>query len=152
MENAQSALVLGYAVFWATALAGAGRFHAFDTARFFGRHSDPKARWRVLVGIATLNIAPILWLAFLSWTLNGCATGALAVSLACLAALSVFGFHRMLFAFIASPSTWRCFYSKEQYQYVRGVRPFRQAPSFWAHFAPGLGYLLVPPIPAWCFL
>lgn len=147
MATGSQALVLFYAFFWAQALNVTGRYQPFDTPSMWTR--DCLAWRRFFASLIVLNILPILWLLFLYWRVIPDEKGICPILAAAVASLSVFGFHRILHAFIASEQFYRCFYTGEQIKEVRDRGRFCQPQTFGAHFFPGLLYIVIPGAVAW---
>jgi len=144
MDNGTNSLLFFYAFFWALALGGASRFRAFDTASLWRKGA---ARWRVArriaVSMLTITFAPVGWLLVLgNCVVPDSAGWPFAVS-AAISSLSVFGFLRILHAFIATDRTFHSFYTAEEVKQVREANAFREQPQgFAAHFVPGVAYLV----------
>ncbi len=69
---------------------------------------------------------------------------------AAFASLSVFCIPRLLHAFIATKSTYKWFYDKKEWKEVLDdIGGKSEDDSFWAHFLPGIGYILFFVIIAW---
>jgi hypothetical protein len=100
------------------------------------------------VSLLILNVLPILWFLLLYQIIpnDDCLTTIIA---AAVASLSVFAFHRILHAIIASESMYHHFYTLEQVTEVRDRGKFTQPQIFSAHFFPGLLYIIVPGGIAW---
>jgi hypothetical protein len=146
MDTGHQALVLFYAFFWAAAISVTVRYQPFDTPSAWVRES--RAIKRLLVSLLILNILPILWFFFL-YKIIPDDNRLPSIIAAAVASLSVFGFHRILHAFIASESMYQCFYTLEQVKEVRDRGKFTQPQTFSAHFIPGLLYIIVPGGIAW---
>ena len=147
METGQQALILFYAFFWAAALNMTGRYQSFDTPSMWAGN---KHAWRrFIVSILLLNILPIIWLVILYFSPFIYKEGITSIIAAAFASLSVFGFHRILHACIASENNYRWFYTTEQVSEVRNRDRFNQPQNFAAHFIPGLLYFVIFGIVAW---
>ncbi len=147
MVSGSVALVFFYGIFWAGALSAIGRYHAFDTHMFFSPSpkSRSHARRRFVAGVVIMNIFPALWFWFLSARIVPNKPGVFPIMTAMLASLSVFGFGRILHAIIAAESSHSKFYSQEEWDAVI-ERWERGGPNtFWAHFVPGIGFLIIFP-------
>jgi len=147
MDTGRQALVLFYAFFWAAALSVTGRYQPFDTPSMFAR--DSRARLRFFVSLIVLNVIPIIWFILLYLFIipdDGHLTSIVA---AAVASLSVFGFHRILHAFIASEPMYHWFYTLDQVQEVRERGKFSQPQTFIAHFLPGILYIFISGGLAW---
>ncbi len=146
MDTGRQALVLFYAFFWAAALSVTGRYQPFDTPSAWS--GDSRAIKRLIVSLVILNLLPILWFLFLYKIIpNDDSLSSIMAS--AVASLSVFAFHRILHAFIASENLYRHFYTPEQVDEVREKGKFTQPQTFNAHFIPGLLYIVVPSGLAW---
>jgi len=109
-----------------------------------------RASKRFVVSLLLLNVLPVAWFFVLYRYVVPDETGVRPILTAAVAALSMFGFHRILHAFIASDELYRCFYTDDQVARVRhrdSKEVFAQPQSFFAHFVPGLIY-----IGGWCLL
>ena len=103
---------------------------------------------RFFVAIFILNVLPIILLLILyryipdgtDWTI---------IVAAASASLSVFGFHRILHAFIASDKTYHLFYTKKEIDTIRSNSGFEQPQTMIAHLVPGIAYLLIFNLLAW---
>lgn len=133
-------------MFWAAVLSAVSRYDPFDTAAFFSgekRHAIP----RFIASLVILNIGPIMWLWFLYTQIVPDTSGVCPVMAAAIASLSVFGFHRILHAVIATPKIYSIFYSEKNWKEVieKSGRE-RRGPDnrFVAHFLPGVAYLIIP--------
>jgi hypothetical protein len=146
MDTGQQALILFYAFFWAAALSVTGRYQPFDTPSVWSRNS--LATKRFIVSLLILNLLPILWFLFLYKIIPNDDTLS-SITAAAVASLSVFAFHRILHAFIASENFYHYFYTLEQVIEVRDRGKFTQPQTFKAHFIPGLLYIVVPSGLAW---
>ena len=145
----KDALVLFYGIFWATALGVIGRYRLFETHLLFSRNKRRYALFRLIVAFITINVVPILWFWILySWIVPG-TSGALPIMSAAFASLSVFGFHRILHAIIATENFHSIFYSDEEWKAVI-TQWGRDGPNtFMPHFLPGIGFLIVFPLIAY---
>ncbi len=150
MDTGQQALVLFYAFFWAAALSVTGRYQPFDTPSMC--IWDGRAWSRFGVSLIVLNFAPILWFVFLYLKVFPNANGWRPIVAAAVASLSVFGFHRLLHAFIASDKTYHWFYTAEQVTDVRDRGKFTQPQTFMTHFIPGILYIIIFGGLAWLIL
>ena len=147
MKTGSEALILLYSLFWAAALAMTGRYQAFDAPSMWAR--EPRAVRRFVVGLLVLNLFPILWLTLLYRLVVPAQEGWAPIAAAAVAALSVFGFHRILHALIASDATHSRFYTADEIRAVRNRDPFTQPQTFAAHFWPGLIYIVACGGAAW---
>jgi hypothetical protein len=109
VDTGHQALVLFYAFFWAAALNMTGRYQAFDTPSMWV--GERRAKLRFCVSVILLNILPILWLVFLYREVIPDDNELISIIAAALASLSVFGFHRILHAILASEQTYHWFYT-----------------------------------------
>jgi hypothetical protein len=139
VETGQHALILFYAFFWAAALGVTGRYEPFDTPSMSA--GNGQAWRRFVVSLVILNLLPIGWFIFLYSCVVSKKGGILCITAAAIASLTVFGFHRILHACIASEPLYGSFYTPEQIKKVRCRGPFAQPQTFKAHFIPGLLYL-----------
>jgi hypothetical protein len=146
MDTGRQALVLFYAFFWAAALSVTGRYQPFDTPSAWSGES--RAVKRLLVSLLILNVLPILWFLLLYNIIPNDDRLASIVA-AAFASLSVFAFHRILHACIASENMYQSFYTLEQVEEVRDRGKFTQPQTFGAHFIPGLFYIIIPSGIAW---
>ena len=145
----KDALVLFYGIFWATILNIIGRYRLFDTHLFFSRNKRRYAISRFIVAFIVINVVPILWFWILySWIVPG-TFGALPTMSAAFASLSVFGFHRILHAIIASENFHSKFYSDEEWKAVIAQWGRGGPNTFMPHFLPGIGFLIVFPLIAY---
>src|SRR5262245_38918120 len=143
MKTGSDALILLYAFFWAAALAMTARYQAFDTPSMWSGSQRRRAVSRFLVAVLVLNVFPIAWLTVLYRHVVPSSEGLAPIVAAAVASLSVFGFHRILHALIASDKTWSAFYTEEELKDVRNRGSFTQPQTFAAHFWPGLIYIVV---------
>ncbi|MGC9337328.1 MAG: hypothetical protein ACP5EQ_04460 [Candidatus Cloacimonadia bacterium] len=143
MFTGEDALILFYGIFWATVLATIGRYRLFDTHLFFSPNKRRHAISRFLAAFGIINVAPILWLWVLFNWIVPQTFGALPIMSAAFASLSVFGFHRILHAVIATEKFYSKFYSEDEWRAV--IKQWgRGGPNTFApHFIPGLGFLIV---------
>jgi hypothetical protein len=146
MDTGRQALVLFYAFFWAAALSVTGRYQPFDTPSAWSR--DKRAVKRLLASLLILNALPILWFLLL-YNIIPNDDHLTSIIAAAIASLSVFAFHRILHAFIASEKKYHSFYTDEQVKEVRERGKFTQPQTFSAHFIPGLLYVIIPSGIAW---
>lgn len=147
MKTGSEALILLDAFFWAAALAMTGRYQAFDTPSMWS--GDRHAIRRFLVAFLVLNALPIAWLIFLYRHVVPSGDGLAPIVAAAVASLSVFGFHRILHALIATDAIYSAFYTKAELQDVRNRGSLTQPQSFAAHFWPGVVYVVVCGGAAW---
>jgi hypothetical protein len=150
METGREALILFYAFFWAAALAVTNKFQPFDTPSMCA--GEKRAIHRFFVSLVILNLLPIVWLVILYQYLipnDECLTSILS---AAIASLSVFAFHRILHAILASEDTYRYFYTLAQVKEVHDRGAFRQPQTFWSHFVPGVLYIIIPSGIAWSII
>ncbi len=139
----KDALVLFYGIFWATVLGVIKRYRLFDTHLIFSRNKRRYALSRLIVAFIIINVIPILWFWILySWIVPG-ASGVLPIISAAFASLSVFGFHRILHAIIATKSFHSNFYSDEEWKAVITQWGRDDPDTFMPHFLPGIGFLIV---------
>jgi hypothetical protein len=100
---------------------------------------------RFAVSLVLLNVLPVAWFIFLYLFVVPAETGLWPIVTAAVAALSMFGFHRILHAFIASDGLYLHFFTDEQRNEVLGSgapqKVFNQPQSFTAHFVPGMIYI-----------
>lgn len=99
---------------------------------------------RFLVSLLLLNVLPVAWFFFLYCYVVPAEAGVRPILTAAVAALSMFGFHRILHALIASDELYRYFYTDDQVARVRhrdSKDVFAQPQSFAAHFVPGMIYI-----------
>lgn len=151
METGRFALIIFYSIFWAAVLGAVSRYHPFDTAAFFSRSQEKRrhAIYRFLMSFIILNIGPIMLLWFLYTRIVPDTSGVYPVIAAGLASLSVFGFHRILHAVIATQKTYSRFYFDEEWEEI--IKQSRREPkerdnTFVAHFFPGIVYLIFFPV------
>lgn len=140
MDTGHQALVFFYAIFWAAALSVTGRYQPFDTPSMCKR--DCLALRRFIISLIILNLLPVGWLAFLYTFIIPDTKGLTPIVAAAFASLSVFGFHRILHAILASDRTYHCFYTNKQISQVRDRGKFKQPQAFTAHFWPGIIYIV----------
>ncbi|MDD5369035.1 MAG: hypothetical protein PHQ40_08120 [Anaerolineaceae bacterium] len=146
MDNGRQALVLLYALFWAAALNATGRYQPFDTSSMF--IGESRAWKRFFASLIILNILPI-GLLFLLYQMIPSETNWPSIIAAAVASLSVFGFHRILHAVVASEKYFCHFFTEIQVEEVRKRGEFKQPQTFWAHFLPGILYIFIPMGLAW---
>jgi hypothetical protein len=77
-----------------------------------------------------------------SWIIPG-TSGAFPIMSAAFASLSLFGFHRILHAIIATERFHSKFYSKEEWGDVVNQWGRASPNTFIPHFLPGIGFLIV---------
>jgi hypothetical protein len=141
MDTGQQALVLFYAFFWAAALSATSRYQSFDTPSMY--IGNRRAWRRFAVSLIILNVLPILWFILLYTKVIPGKSGLASIVAAAVASLSVFGFHRILHAFIASEQVYHWFYTEEEVVGVRDRGRFTQPQTFCSHFIPGTLYVIV---------
>ena len=144
--HARDVFLFFYAFFWATAFAGVGRYQAFDTAAAWpsknaDRERGRRARRRLAVAFIILTFLPIgLLVVLYNWVVpNSASVGAVASAAA--ASLAVFGVHRIFHAIVAT-AKFSLFYTESEVQSIRKRTPFEEVPTFWAHFGPGVAFLI----------
>ena len=147
MVNGSVALVFFYGIFWAGALSAIGRYHAFDTHMFFSPSPESRshARRRFVAGVVIMNIFPALWFWFLSARIVPDELGVFPIMTAALASLSVFGFHRILHAIIATDCHSKFYSQKEWIAVINQWRKDDPPNTVWAHLVPGIGFLIIFP-------
>ena len=118
METGRVALILFYGIFWAASLNAAGWLRAFDTHAFFCGKTRRSAIQRFVVALIIINLCPGAWLWFLCVCIVPSEPGALPIMSAALASLSVFWFHRILHAIIATKKFHTKFYLEEEWKEV----------------------------------
>lgn len=109
---------------------------------------EKKTAWnRFLVVVSLMNVCPIIWLVFLYYFVIPSGSEKYVFIAAAVTSLSVFGFQRILHAFIATKTTWQRYYTQPGYAEMlekwRG-KDIGKTNTFIAHFVPGLLYLSVP--------
>ena len=107
---------------------------------------------RLAVGVLIANILPAvgLWWLFASDSVLPLgASGGGAVLAAALASLSVFAIPRLLHAFIATGKVYAIFYTEAEWRQVVKAAGAETSDSFWAHFIPGIAYIVVFVSVAW---
>jgi hypothetical protein len=147
--DAREAFLVLYALFWSIELSSAIRFHAFDTQLW--SHPERERKWqswrRFLASVLTMNLAPLALLAVLYWYVVPADTvGLWGLVVAGVAALSVFGFHRILHFVLLTPRWRSLFYDGAEAAAVLAAwRPRLEdrVEGIAAHLLPGLGYLVV---------
>jgi len=149
LDTGQQALIFFYGVFWATVVAATSPYRAFATALALAA-KDPaerrNARRRLLLGFLLLNLLPAGLLLVLYQDVAAPASNARAVVSAAVASLSVFGIHRVFHAAVCSKETWRAFYTDEELRRYDLKDEEKSGSPWWAHFVPGIGYLVVIPL------
>jgi hypothetical protein len=166
MQTPRELLVLLFALFWASSLAAAARYHGFPTASLFSWRTESDGRvkrlWRLAISTFLLNLLPVglLW-ALWTWAVVPTETWQawpdddsrkfLGFAGAALAATSVFGMIRLYHAFVASKETLKFCYSSDELKRfgttMQGdIEPERR---FLTHFVPGILYLAVWAGAAW---
>lgn len=145
METGRQALLVFYGIFWAAVVGVVARYHLFDTQQFFDGTVRSLAVHRFFVGLAMVDVVPMLWLWRLYYVQAFEASGPLPIVGAALSSLSVFGFLRIIHAVVASDQLWRFFYREGEWKLVLGEWSRTGPNGFWAHFLPGLGFLVIFP-------
>jgi len=56
------------------------------------------------------------------------------------------GIHRVFHAAVCSKETWRAFYTDEELRRYDLKDEEKSGSPWWAHFVPGIGYLVVIPL------
>lgn len=151
MDNGRAALVFFYGVFWCSALGVVARYRPFDTTLFYKQGFFGHAVRRFVVSFFLLTVSPIAMLSILYAYVVPDMSGVRSIIAAAAGATSVFGFHRILHAILASERTHERFYSDKAIweDVVRKWSP-NGINTFWAHFGPGLLYLtLFPGVALW---
>jgi len=117
MVNVGNAFLVFYAVFWAGVLGVLGRYRLFDTSDLSIGSSWPRIGYRILAGVFFMNILPLAWAAALyQWVLPLKRDDGLGIFVAGLAALSVFGFHRIMHGFIATSDRYHHYYTNQEWE------------------------------------
>ena len=143
-SNAQAALLAFYAIFWGTAIHSSTRYRLFDTSSMFW--GDKRAGYRGTAGILFINVAPAAWFCML-WAMVGNLPDEIwAIFLSALGSISVFGWPRILHAFIASTTFQSIFYEPQEHAEMMAKYPASYwlkgaGNQFWAHAFPGLLWL-----------
>ena len=142
--NEREVFGLFFGVFWAAVQLSAARYRLFDT------HSlRPGGLWRFAlprfaVGVAVLNLAPIVLFAWLAVTLPE-ASGIVPSAAGALAALSAFGFQRVAHAIVFTE--WKDkFYTTKEQEWFRESWHREDEGGFWPHLIAGLLYIAIPPL------
>ena len=139
MDNGSSALVLFYSFFWAAALGVSGRYQSFQTAAMLRAGAEARRAWsRFGVSLLLVNVFPIAWFLFLYNCVVPSRTGLWPIVAAAVGSFSVFGFHRILHAFIASDRRFKKYYTEDQVKQVRDLGHFKD-PQTFASVPPLLG-------------
>ena len=151
MES-KTALIFFFGLFWASALGSITEFRAFDTAGWFRQDGLWRGIRRFSGGVVIANILPLtlLWFLYTSdWLIPPNRKDVWAIFAAAVASLGVFFVPRIMHAFLATPWFWNWFYTEEEWSEV--VKDAKADPkdSFWAHFVPGVGYIIVFTFFAW---
>jgi hypothetical protein len=142
------ALGLFYIFFWTSELNTTMRYQPFDTPSMWKK--DCKATLRFFVSLLILNIFPIvLFLILYSYVIPDGKMDCKTIFASAVVSLSVFGFHRILHALIASDQFWRYFYTNKQIRFVRDRGPLGQTQNYLAHLIPGLFYIVFWPALGW---
>ena len=158
MQNPRDLLVLLFALFWASSLAAASRYHGFPTASLLNWWEEPGGRpqrcLRLITSILLLNIVPVflLW-ALWEWVViptdewqalpGDDHRRFLGFFGAAMASPSVFAMIRFYHAFVASKGTIKWFYSPDEIKDFAGTIQGsceRERP-FLTHFIPAIVYL-----------
>lgn len=121
--NGADALLVFAAIFWGAMIAAAGRHNLFDTAAALGGPSGGRARCRLILAVIFLNLLPLLYVGS-TYLLVENTRGLRALISAAIVSFGIFGFWRMLAAFI---------------------RPASDQRQPWAHFVGGLLYMTALP-------
>lgn len=145
MKTGNVALIFFYGIFWATTLNVVGRYRAFDTHTFFSKLKKSRrfALKRFLVSLFIINLCPVAWLWFLYVYIVPNKSGVFPTMSGAFASLSVFGFHRILHAIIATENFYRKFYSNKEWKTVINQWGRGGHNTFISHFLPGIAFLIV---------
>jgi len=151
LDNGQQALLFFYGVFWATVISSTSPYRAFATTlALSARNKDVrvKACKRLIVAFIILNVIPVVLLYILykwQWIVPAQNTDA-AIAAGAVASLSVFGINRVFHAFVCSRGTWNCFYTQQEISAYNLDNEEKSESPFWAHFIPGIFYLVGMPL------
>ena len=143
MFTGKDAFILFYGIFWATALTTIGRYRLFDTHLFFSQNMRRYAFFRFIVGFIVMDVAPIFWFCILYNLIVPETSGVLPIMSAAFASLSVFAFHRILHAIIATERFHSKFYAKKEWEAVINQWGRSVPNTFAVHFYPGIGFLII---------
>lgn len=147
METGHAALILFYAFFWQHALGMTARYQGFDTPSMWA--GEKRVLRRGAWAFVFLNLLPIVWLLVLYKWFIPAGQGLLVIAGAACGGLSVFGFHRILHAIIATDGRYRHYYTDTEIKSVRLRDGFNQPQDFVSHFWPGVSYLALYGALAW---
>ena len=140
----KDALVLFYGVFWAISLSKTSRYRLFETDLLFSKERRRYAILRFLMGFIFIDVSTVLWFWFLyTSVLSEDAAGVFPIMAAAFASLSVFGFHRILHAVVATKNLYSKFYSDKEWDSVINQWGGEHPNTFISHFLPGICYLIV---------
>ena len=158
MEDGTSALLFLYGLFWAEILATSARYKGFPTVTLCAEWKDADKRSRRLkrffASVSILNLLPIAWLVVLYLWVVPKQSGFIAISIAAMASLSIFGITRLYHGLVASKESINRYYTKKEIDEweIQGGDDLHPR---WAHLLPGILYFAVYPILALalrCFL
>ena len=152
MDTGKAALIFFFGLFWASALSGIAEFRPFDTAAWFRPNGLWRGVRRFVAGVFIADVLPLIGLWCLYTTdaiVPSDVTGPTTIFAAAVASLGVFAVPRLMHAVLATAPLYKHFYFYADWQRVVDEAGASQRDSFWAHFLPGLGYLVGFPLAAW---
>jgi hypothetical protein len=132
-----------FGLFWAAVMASASRYRLFATHLLTTPEYQTTARRRLLAGILILDAAPIVWFVAVAANLP-IETDWWSRAAGAIAALSVFGFTRILHAVVYT--RWRDkFYGPLDPRYDKDDAWAMLGPKdrVWSHLWAGLAYLVI---------
>lgn len=146
--DAKTAFLFFYAIFWSVLLPPMGKFSPFGIGGFMkGRQAALKNTLRFLIALLTLNLFPAGWL-FLLLSCDSVvpkANTAPAILAGVFAALSVFSFVNLGYAFFGSRPWAELLYAQAELKDIESKAVFDKTPS--KHLALlALFYIVVFPI------
>lgn len=149
MDTGTGALILFFGVHWGILISAVGKYRLFSTHLLFDRNTWQRASLRLVLGLLVVNAAPVLLLWVLYNSVVSPKTGPLPIASAAVASLAVYGFNRLVHAFVATDRFHSVFYSQQEHKDVLGEWDRRGPNTFWPHFLPAIDFLVGFPFVAW---
>ncbi|HVF52547.1 MAG TPA: hypothetical protein VNC78_02960 [Actinomycetota bacterium] len=141
-------LVLFFGIFWAAVLNGVSRYHPWET-QLLRRAGQARIWARFAASVAIIDLLPLAWLWFLASRFVSTERDGWAMVSGAAAALSVFGFGRLLHSVLMT-ERWPWFYTLEEYE--AALRRWDRLPGsndFLDHFLGACFYFVFYPTVAY---
>lgn len=139
----QEALLVFYAIFWGLIGAQLAKYRLFDTHLLSDKHLMRYAWKRMFVGVTLINLLPILWLLLLLNHVVPNSTSLWAVAAGSVGSFAVFGFHRLVYAFLVAGHNFERYYDKTERERMADALKPHSTDTPARHAFGGVSYLVI---------